>query len=195
MEKDKTGRWTIRPAAERDLAAMREICAETSTLPLRNQKDLQFLLLTYCDAYVKYTSDCFVAVDAADRPVGYILCAADTRRFCRAFRKNTAPQIARLGLRYAAAARGVAFMQALGAVFAPAHLHIDLTASVRRQGIGAALMRTLKAHLAAQGVRRVVLTCGSRNAPAIAFYRKNGFRLLLRGFGECLMRADTDPGT
>ncbi len=193
-EKQETDGWTIRRCAERDLEAMREICIETSSLPLRDERDRRFLLLTYCDAYVRLTSDCFVAADAADRPVGYILCAADTRRYRRAFRKTVLPQIDRLGPRYALAARGVSVMQAFGALFAPAHLHIDLTASARRKGIGTALMKTLKAHLAAQGIRRVVLTCGSGNTAAIAFYRKNGFRRLLRGFGESLMRSETGTG-
>lgn len=184
-------RRTVRPCEQRDLDAMREICTETSSLPLRDWRDRQFLLLMYCDPYVAYSEDCFVAVDAADRPVGYILCAADTRRFCRDFRKNVLPRICRLGRRYAIMARGVIAVQEMSAVFAPAHLHIDLTAAARRKGIGTALMRTLKAHLAEQGISRVMLTCGSGNKPAIAFYKKNGFRIIFRGFGECVMRADT----
>ena len=183
--------WTIRPCEKRDLDAMRAICTETSSLPLRDWRDRQFLLLTYCDPYVTYTEDCFVAVDAADRPVGYMLCASDTRRFCRDFRENVLPRIGMLGRRYAVMARGICAVQELSAVFAPAHLHIDLTADARRKGIGTALMDTLKAHLAEQGIGRVTLTCGSGNKPAIAFYKKNGFRVIFKGFGECVMRAGT----
>ncbi len=187
----ETASLIIRPYEERDLDAMREICAETSSLPLRDWRDSQFLLLTYCDPYVAYTEDCFVAVDEADRPVGYILCASDTRRFCRDFRENIIPRIDRLGLRYSVMARGICAVQEMSAVFAPAHLHIDLTADARRKGTGTALMDTLKAHLAERGIGRVMLTCGSGNKPAVAFYRKNGFRVVFRGFGECVMRADT----
>ena len=173
---------------------MRDICVETSSLPLRNGRDREFLLLTYCDSYAAYAPDCFVAVDATDRPVGYILCAADTRAFCRAFRKNILPQIDRLGPRYAYASRALTALQFFGAAVAPAHLHIDLTESARRKGIGTALMDTLKARLAEQGIARVMLTCGSRNAPAVAFYRKNGFRTVLKVFGECVMLSGTGPG-
>ncbi|MBR3553027.1 MAG: GNAT family N-acetyltransferase [Clostridia bacterium] len=195
-EKSETGAWTVRPCGERDLDAMRDICIETSSLPLRDDRDRQFLLLLYCDPYVQYAAEnCFVAVDAGDRPVGYILCAADTRAFFRIFRKRVLPQIRRLGARYAIQARGVCAQQRLCAVFAPAHLHIDLTASVRRKGVGTALMHTLKAHLASQGVARVELTCGSGNHAAIRFYQQNGFRILLKGFGACVMRAKTADDT
>ena len=170
---------------------MREICIETSSLPLRNWRDRQFLLLMYCDPYVMYTTDCFVATDGADRPVGYILCAPDTRRFCREFREKVLPRISRIGRRYAVMARGATVLQEMLAVLAPAHLHIDLTASARRQGIGTELMKTLKAYLAEQGIGRVMLTCGSGNRPATEFYKKNGFRVILRGFGECVMVSDT----
>ncbi len=185
---------TIRPCRPEDLDAMRTICIETSSLPLQKEQDRQFLLLMYCDPYVMYAAaDCFVAVDADDRPVGYILCAADTRRFFRTFRKETLPMIDRLGLRYAVTARGICAQQVLCTVFAPAHLHIDLLAAVRRKGVGTALMQTLKAHLAQQGIGRVTLTCGSSNESAICFYRRNRFQTILKGFGACVMRADTKP--
>ena len=185
--------WRIRPCEPRDLDAARAICEETSSIPLRDRRDRQFLLLVYCDYYVLYASDCFVAVDASDRPVGYLFCAADNRLYLRAFRRHILPQIDRLGLKYALFARGVLVGHALFAVFAPAHLHIDLTASARRQGIGTALIRTLKARLAAQGIPRVRLTCGSSNKNAIRFYQRNAFRTVLKGFGETLMVAETGP--
>ena len=184
--------WTVRPCRAGDLDAMRAICEETSTIGLRDEKDRQFLLLTFCDAYVLYAEDCFVAVDADDRPVGYILCAADTRRFFRAFRKNVLPQIVHLGPRYAVMARGVCFRQILCASFAPAHMHIDLTARARRRGIGTALIRTLKTRLAAQGVSRVVLAVSRENEAAIRFYEKNGFRKIFGAFGADVMRAETE---
>ena len=193
MSEEKTEcKWTIRPCTRRDLDAVRAICEETSSLPLRNEKDRQFLLLTFCDAYVLYAKDCFVAVDAADRPVGYILCAADTKGFFRAFRKNVLPRITRLGPKYGVMARGVCLQKLFCAFFAPAHLHIDLTASVRRMGVGTALMQTLKARLASQGIARVELTVSPKNVSAIRFYEKNGFRKRLTVFGSYLMLAGTD---
>lgn len=189
----KTGSvWTIRPCREGDLEVARAICEETSSIELRDEKDRRFLLLTFCDAYVRYAPDSFVAVDADDRPVGYVFCAADTRKFFRAFRQNVLPEITRLGPRYGVMGRGVCVQQTLCSMFAPAHLHIDLTASARRQGIGSALIGTLKAHLAQQGISRVVLTVSQSNVSAFRFYKKNGFQPLLKAFGACVMRAETE---
>ena len=193
MPEEKTElKWSIRPCREEDLDAARAICEETSSIPLRDEKDRQFLLLTFCDPYVLYAAESFVAADESDRPVGYIFCTADTRRFFRAFRKNILPQISLLGPRYAIMGRGVCFFQTLCSVFAPAHLHIDLTASARNQGIGTQLIRTLKAHLAAQGISRLSLSVSQKNVSAIRFYKRNGFRPVITAFGECLMLTDTE---
>ena len=183
--------YTVRPFRAEDTEAVREICVETSSLPLRNEKDRQFLLLMYCDPYIGLTEDCFVAVDENDRVAGYILCASDTRSFFGTFGKETLPQIKKLGIKYSALALGNCAQQVLCSPLAPAHLHIDLTASARRQGIGTELMSTLKKHLADKGVRRVQLTCGSNNKSAIAFYKRNGFKTVIRGFGACVMRGET----
>lgn len=183
---------SVRPCRSDDLDAMREICIETSSLPMKNEKDVRFLLLMYCDPYVEYTDDCFVAVDEDDRPVGYVLCAADTREYLRQFRKNVLPEISKLGFIYAIKARFETAGQAMFRAFAPAHLHIDLTASARRKGIGTALIKTLKKHLAQKGVEHVQLTCGSKNKVAISFYKRNGFKTLFKFFGACVMRAKTE---
>lgn len=183
--------YTLRPANADDLEAIREICVETSSLPLRDEKDRRFLLLTYCDPYVEYTSDCFVAVDENNQVIGYILCAANTREFLKLFSKNIQPQISKLGLKYALMSRSSIAAQKLLLPLAPAHLHIDLTESARRKGIGTALINTLKEHLSARGIDRVQLTCGGKNKSAIAFYKRNGFGTVVRCFGACVMRSGT----
>ena len=185
-----TIQYTIRPANADDLEAMREICIETSSLPLRDEKDVQFLLLSYCDPYLN-CGDCFVAVDENGRVIGYILCAPNTREFLKLFSKNIQPQISKLGFRYAIMSRGSLAAQTLLLPLAPAHLHIDLTESARRKGVGTALINTLKEHLSARGIDRVQLTCGSKNKSAIAFYKRNGFKTVVRCFGACVMRSGT----
>ncbi|MBE6836310.1 MAG: GNAT family N-acetyltransferase [Ruminococcaceae bacterium] len=182
--------YSIRPCTLDDLDAMREICIETSSMSLRDDKDRKLLLLMFCDSYMQY-ADCFVAVDEADRPVGYTLCALNTREFFINFRKNILPEITKLGFRYSATAYGIIFLHRLCVIFAPSHLHIDLTEAVRRQGVGTALMNTVKSHLAEKGIKSVQLTCGSSNKSAISFYKKNGFKTVFRGFGSCVMRANT----
>ena len=184
--------YTIRPCRAEDLDALRDICEETSSIALTDENARGFLLLTFCDGYVRFaTGDSFVAVDGDGRPVGYIFCAADTRAFFRDFRRHILPEIRRLGPRYGVMARAVCFQQRVNSLIAPAHMHIDLTASARRQGVGTALIGTLKAHLAAKGVRRLVLSVSKKNVSAIRFYQKNGFRILIRAFGVRVMRAQT----
>ena len=181
--------YSIRPARIDDLDAMREICIETSSMPLRDENDKQLLLKLFCDSYVELTSDCFAAVDENDRPIGYILCAPDTRRFFRDFREKVLPQISKMGSKYSFTARAIVTAHKLCVIFAPAHLHIDLTESARRKGIGTALINTLKEHLAGQGITKIQLTCGSNNKSAVSFYKSNGFRTVFRGFGSCVMCA------
>ena len=192
MADEKTGiPYAIRPCEKRDLDSARAICEETSSIELKTEQDRRFLLLTFCDAYVLYADCCFAAADENDRAVGYIFCASDTRRFFRDFRKHILPEIAALGPKYAVMGRGVCAAQSLCATFAPAHLHIDLTAAARGQGVGTALIQTLKAELKTRGIAKVGLTVSRKNVNAIRFYERNGFTTLLHAFGENLMRADT----
>ncbi len=184
--------FSIRPCNAQDLDSVREICIETSSLPLKNEKDRRFLLLMYCDSYIIYNSDCFAAVDGEGKLVGYILCAADTREYLRNFHKNIMPKISRLGFKYSVTAKGICLAYRLTIPLAKAHLHIDLTASARRKGVGTQLMNTLKKHLAQQGINRVQLSCGSKNNAAIGFYKSNGFKTVFRGFGSCVMRGNTE---
>ena len=193
MEEKTEFVYTIRPCRAEDLEALRAICEETSTIALNSEKDRRFLLLTFCDAYVRFARDSsFVAADENGRPLGYLFCAADTKAFFKSFRKHVLPEISSLGPKYAVMGRGVCMMQTFFARFAPAHMHIDLTAAARRRGIGSALIGTLKAHLAARGIERLGLSVSKKNVYAIRFYEKNGFRLLIRAFGENLMRAETN---
>ncbi len=196
MASDAAGKsYTIRPLRDSDLDAVREICAETSSLRLRDTRDRELLELLYCDPYVLYAAgDSFVAADENDRPVGYVFCAANTRAFLRDFRRHIIPQTDRLGLRRALYARAVLALEGLCPAAAPAHLHINLTACARGKGTGSALICALKSHLSGQGISRVQLTCGSKNKGAIRFYRRNGFRVFLRAAGACVMFSGTETG-
>ena len=58
----------------------------------------------------------------------------------------------------------------------PAHLHIDLAARARGQGLGRALVERLLADLRTRGVRGVHLDVAIDNTTAAAFYRHLGFQ-------------------
>jgi ribosomal protein S18 acetylase RimI-like enzyme len=67
---------------------------------------------------------------------------------------------------------------------APAHLHINLLPRLQGQGMGKALIETLLAALAAQGVGRVHLGCNADNNRALRFYDIYGFRRLALADGQ-----------
>jgi ribosomal-protein-alanine N-acetyltransferase len=53
---------------------------------------------------------------------------------------------------------------------------LDVAESVRRQGVGSALLKRLEANLAARGVRAILLETATTNDAAIAFWQKHGYR-------------------
>ncbi len=144
--------------------------------------------LVYCDPYIEtQTEHCFVAVNESDEPLGYILCAPDTRSFLRLFGQKYLPQIGALGVRFSLQGR---FAQTVHAVLAGrygAHLHIDLSEKARHQGTGSALMHALKAHLKSIGVHTVFLSCSAKNENAVRFYLRNGFVIKAALFGMKIM--------
>lgn len=176
---------TIRVCKAEDLSALREICEETSTIPCKTDAQRQFLRLVYCDPYVlTQTCHCFVAVNEADVPLGYILCAPETRAFLRVFRRSFVPQIDRLGLHFGIQARASQTIHALFGRKYSAHLHIDLSEKARHLGTGTALMNALKAHLSAIGIHSLFLSCDKRNENALRFYARNGFESVVTLFGQ-----------
>ena len=173
MESEKL---TVRVCRKDDLPALRRICEETSTIPVKTDAQKKYLQLVYCDPYVQtQTEHCFVAVDETDTPLGYILCAPDTVSFLHAYRKLYLPQIDKLGASFAFQGR---FAQTIHAAYArslSAHLHIDLSEKARHRGTGTLLMHALKAHLSQNGIHTLFLSCASGNHNALSFYQRNGF--------------------
>ena len=54
---------------------------------------------------------------------------------------------------------------------------IDVLEKFRRAGLGTILLPAAEARLAARGVRQVELETATDNEPAIAFWRKHGYRV------------------
>jgi ribosomal protein S18 acetylase RimI-like enzyme len=123
--------------------------------------------------------------DGLDRPVGYAIGTADTRRYVEAYRREWLPLVAE---RYPeGGGEGLDaervhelhhpewMLEAALADRYPAHLHIDLLPQAQGRGAGRALMRTLLAALRAAGADRVHLGMARRNTGARAFYDRLGF--------------------
>ena len=69
----------------------------------------------------------------------------------------------------------------------PAHMHIDILPGFQGSGNGTKLVETLLSELKSRGIRGVCLCVGSDNARAIAFYKKRGFKILLKTPGGIYM--------
>lgn len=179
-------RPVVRAYRGQDREAVRQVCIATAAAPFQQRKELQPLLLTaFCDYYIeREPQNCFVAADAQDRAVGYILCAENADAWAKTFRAEylaNAPQEA------------VPFFEALLGTpleFAqeyPAHLHIDILPEYQRMGLGALLMDALAAHLRRKGVPGLMLGVGADNEGARRFYQRYGFSVLQARPNETVM--------
>lgn len=136
----------------------------------------------------RHPDDAFV-VDADGEPVGYLVCAPDTRSFedwfstswwpGRAARwplgdASADPRAERTAgiLRYAAGRRPGAEPYA---DTYPAHLHIDVLPQLQGQGWGRRLIDALAETLRERGVSGVHLVADAANTAALAFYDRLGF--------------------
>lgn len=181
-------RITIRPYQQKDQEAVRGICIATSSLPVKNQRQKALLLLQYCDYYLEREPEgCFVAVDEADTPVGYILCGSDYHSYRQAFRRDYLPRLRGLSILRAVGARLECWFMGFFAKRYPAHMHIDILDGYQRQGVGHRLAGTLAAHLAARHVPGLMLIVGAGNQKGVSFYKKYGFHRIGSAAGALVM--------
>ena len=179
----------IRPCRPSDREAIRDICIRTATIPARTKTECLYLWTMYCDCYTEQFAEyCFVAADAQDRPVGYILCAPDYKAYHTVFVREYLPRLRRSSiLRYIAAAGEVRSLRPLARQGYPAHMHIDILEEYQRMGIGTRLFGALKDRLHADGIHGLCLGVGYGNEKGIAFYQKQGFCNLRRMPGSIVM--------
>ena len=167
---------TVRQFQPEDREAVRQVCLETSSFPLEKKGMKEFILTLYNDYYTEAEPEnCFVAENEDGKVIGYLLCARNFDEYYKIFKGLYLPQIKKLGVNYYFMAMGEIFTHKAFSKKYPAHLHIDLTTDCRRKGVGTKLMNALKAHLKAENVDSLMLSCGLSNKSAISFYKKNGF--------------------
>ena len=170
---------TIRPYEERDKESIRFICLNSNGPCKASEKEINFLLTTYCDYFIEEEGrNCFVAADENDNAVGYILCAENYDNFSKAFRSKYLPRISRYDLKSRLFAVLSDFFQRKYKKTYPAHLHIDILPQYQRMGLGHMLMDALCLNLKSKGIKGVCLTAGVKNIKGRKFYEKYGFTLL-----------------
>lgn len=177
----------IRPAEKTDAEKIGYICIQTADEKSRTvEKQGKITALTYSSYYVREETDhCFVIDDNGVQ--GYILCAPDSKKFARAFRKTDVKDI--FGLNFFAGLFSF-FLPCAYIPFRkkyPAHLHIDILESYQSKGMGSALMNTLLNKLRAEKVSGVMLIMASSNEKAARFYKKFGFKKMFSAFGGTFM--------
>jgi len=177
---------TIRPYRPGDKEAARRACLHAKpgeAVELDPARAAS--LATFCDYYLECEpQNCFVAAGDDGEAVGCIWCAEDWRRYYRRFAREYLPGMPPDKRRKY---RGAAWMPLFFAKKYPAHLHIDILEAYQRQGLGHRLMDALTDHLRAKGVPGVMLVVSARNEKGMRFYRKYGFRQVLRLPGSVVM--------
>jgi GNAT superfamily N-acetyltransferase len=180
---------TIRSYQPADLDALYDICLVTGAsgqdaTPLHNEG--QLIGHIYAAPYaVLEPAQTFVAEDE-EGVAGYIVGTFDTDAFSDRLERDWWPA---LRVRYAQPAfepteadrnRIATIMRPspnpAGIVAAyPAHIHMNLRARLRGQGVGMALLRRWVAQAREAGVKGIHLGAGATNTGGIAFWQKGGF--------------------
>ena len=170
----------IRPYQEKDKERVRQICLKNADCQYAPDDTKKYILLMYCDYYIEQEPDnCFVAVDANDNAVGYIICAENYEKYAKTFREIYLPQVDRISLKRFVDARLDLLSHSMFKNAYPAHFHIDIDEDYQRRGIGSLLVTALKLQLKKKKLKGMMLVCGADNLQAINFYEKNGFKTLL----------------
>ena len=166
----------IRPYQNKDCPYVQQICIETAGPRfVETSYKKGAAVAAFCRYFITRCSEfCFVAVDEADVPVGYILCTPTFGRWCR-----YAPEQFLSGFPYG-------FLWSVGSMLGavpylktyPAHLHINLLPPYQRMGLGRQLMNALECALRQQNCPGVSLCVSRQNHGAMRFYESCGFRVL-----------------
>lgn len=135
----------------------------------------------YSTYYARECYDtCFVLVDDNDKPVGYILCEPDFKRYRKLYRKKDVPAIREINFSCGVEAWFFPVPYTFFGKKYPAHLHIDILEEYQNQGYGSKLMKTLLDELKGRGVPGVMLGTSAHNKGAIRFYKRLGFKILVK---------------
>ena len=184
----------IRAYEPRDKEALRNICSKTAP-SFDTDKKRDALFAAYLDYYIDSEGEyCFVAVNEADIPIGYVISAPDYDRYNARFFSKELPysgKLFRSDPRIWLSLKATAiFVRKLKKRY-PAHLHIDILPEGQRMGIGTALVDRLREKLRSEGIPGVFLICGAKNEKGVNFYRKYGFKEIKKLPGSIIFATET----
>ncbi len=173
---------TIRKIRKEDLKAIEYVCGQTAGPMCRREPVIANRVAKMFSTY--YVLECadtsFCLADENDKPVGYILCEPNYRRYRKLYRNKYVPEIFKLkkndGLKSWLFPIPYSFF---GRKY-PAHLHIDILPEYQSNGYGSKMVKTLLAELENTGVKGVMLTADLENTGAVRFYERLGFKTLVK---------------
>jgi ribosomal protein S18 acetylase RimI-like enzyme len=184
---------TIRPARRDDLDALYSVCLATGDAgrdAAGLYRDSKILGEVYAAPYAFHAPESAFVVHDREGVAGYIVGAADTHAFEKTLEAEWWPELRK---RYAEPASPGTPDERMAWLIHhpprtprricepwPAHLHINLLPRLQGRGIGAQLIDRWLAAVGTLGARGAHLAVGARNARAVSFYRRYGFRELER---------------
>lgn len=180
---------TIRPVGKYDIIDIEYICRMTAgSLCAREPVKGQVISKMYSTYYARECRDTsFVLADDRDRPVGYVLCESDHKRFRKVFRKKDVPAIWKLNKERGLEASVFHVPYDVFGRKYPAHLHIDILPEYQSKGYGAEMIKTLLSKLKEMNIPGVMLITNRDNKGAIRFYERLGFKTILAIGGPVIM--------
>ncbi|MBU1869541.1 MAG: GNAT family N-acetyltransferase [Candidatus Omnitrophica bacterium] len=185
---------TIRKYKAADRASIRKICCDTAFMGepvesfFNDRKILADLLTLY---YTDYEPESVFVAEDNGQVIGYLLGCKDTIRKEKVFSKKIFPKVLfdfllrglifdmkslRLFLNVFKSLRRGEFNHQKVPVIYPAHLHIDIEADFRKQGLGTRLMDEFFKYLRENNITGVHLCTFSEQGRS--FFLKVGFNLL-----------------
>lgn len=186
--------WQVRPYEPRDRAAVWQLAADTAFFgdPVEAFLDDR---RPFCEAFIGYYTDLepehLWVAEQDGQIVGYVSGGTDRRRI-RLMALRVLPRVFARWLRgqYRVGRKTWHFIRrgllawlrrevpGISLKRFPAHLHINVAAAMRGQGVGKALLQACLARFWAEGVPGVYLHTTDHNRAACHLYERLGFRLL-----------------
>ncbi|MGJ7907185.1 GNAT family N-acetyltransferase [Actinopolyspora sp. H202] len=184
----------VRPCRPEDAVAVRRICVATGDAGEHSRhilRDPELMAHVFAGPYLALQPRlCFLA-EISGQPLGYVVAALDSTEFYQRWQREWSPAFTashpltgseehsdeadehlRLLLH-----RPLRMLLPDSGSY-PSHLHINVLSGARRNGLGAALLRTLFTALEQAGSPGVQLGVRATNAAAHAFYRAMGMTRL-----------------
>lgn len=184
--------FSLRKATKADHAALQLVCLKTGDSgadATTREDDPGLLGLIYAVPYQVFAPDFAFVIEHDEAVCGYVLGALDSGAFYRQLAQEWFPVLRGLvgdpgpdearwqgsdWARYAIHHPELVYPPALAPF--PAHGHIDLLEVARGRGIGRRALEHLMARLQGAGAPGMHLQVSPRNAKALAFYEKLGFK-------------------